>query len=35
MAHEECTRAHAALEIFGARAQRLHEIADLIVQRKS
>lgn len=35
MAQEECTRAHAALEIFGARAQRLHEIADLIVQRKS
>jgi geranylgeranyl diphosphate synthase type II len=35
MAAEECERAHAALEPFGARAQRLREIADLIVQRKS
>jgi geranylgeranyl diphosphate synthase type II len=35
MAQEECTRAHHALEPFGARAQRLHEIADLIVYRKS
>jgi geranylgeranyl diphosphate synthase type II len=35
MAQEECTRAHAALQPFGARAQRLHEIADLIVYRKS
>ena len=35
MAQEECTRAHEALELFGARAQRLHEIADLIVYRKS
>jgi geranylgeranyl diphosphate synthase type II len=35
MAREECERAHAALEPFGERAQRLHEIADLIVYRKS
>jgi len=35
MADEECARAHAALEMFGARAGRLHEIADLIVRRKS
>ncbi len=35
MAAEECARAHAALEMFGERAQRLHEIADLIVKRKS
>jgi geranylgeranyl diphosphate synthase type II len=35
MAQAECTRAHEALEPFGARAQRLHEIADLIVYRKS
>jgi geranylgeranyl diphosphate synthase type II len=35
MAQEECARAHEALQAFGARAQRLHEIADLIVQRKS
>jgi geranylgeranyl diphosphate synthase type II len=35
MAQEESTRAHQALEPFGARAQRLHEIADLIVHRKS
>jgi geranylgeranyl pyrophosphate synthase len=35
MAQAECERAHAALEQFGARAQRLHEIADLIVYRKS
>ncbi len=35
MAAEECERAHAALETFGDRAQRLHEIADLIVHRKS
>jgi geranylgeranyl diphosphate synthase, type II len=35
MAREECGRAHVALEPFGARAQRLHEIADLIVYRKS
>jgi len=35
MAQEECTRAHDALQPFGSRAQRLHEIADLIVYRKS
>jgi geranylgeranyl diphosphate synthase type II len=35
MAQEESTRAHHALEPFGARARRLHEIADLIVYRKS
>ncbi len=35
MASEECVKAHAALAPFGDRAQRLHEIADLIVHRKS
>jgi geranylgeranyl diphosphate synthase type II len=35
MAAEECARAHDVLEPFGARAQRLHELADLIVDRKS
>ena len=36
MAQEECARAHDALSPFGERcARRLHEIADLIVQRKS
>jgi geranylgeranyl diphosphate synthase type II len=35
MAREECRRAHQALGPFGTRAQRLHEIADLIVHRKS
>ena len=35
MAAEECARAHDALLPFGERAQRLHEIADLIVDRKS
>lgn len=35
MATTECERAHKALEPFGARALRLHEIADLIVARKS
>jgi len=35
MARDECASAHAALEIFGERARRLHEIADLIVYRKS
>ena len=35
MAAEECGKAHAALASFGNRAQRLHEIADLIVARKS
>jgi geranylgeranyl diphosphate synthase type II len=35
MAQEECTRAHDALQPVGARAPRRHEIADLIVYRKS
>ncbi len=35
MASEECERSHDALRPFGDRAQRLHEIADLIVHRKS
>jgi geranylgeranyl diphosphate synthase type II len=35
MAKEECVRAHAALAGFGARADRLREIADHIVHRKS
>lgn len=35
MAEVECARAHAVLEPFGSGAARLHELADLIVQRKS
>src|ERR1700733_12255589 len=35
MAQEECRLSHEALASFGDGAQRLHEIADLIVQRKS
>src|SRR5579871_6853436 len=35
MAEEECARAHQVLEPFGERALRLHELADLIVHRKS
>jgi len=35
MAEEECARAHQVLAPFGERAARLHELADLIVQRKS
>jgi geranylgeranyl diphosphate synthase type II len=35
MAAEECARAHRVLEGFGGRAGRLHELADLIVHRKS
>ena len=35
MAAEECERAHRVLEPFGDRAARLHELADLIVHRKS
>jgi len=35
MAEEECARAHQVLEPFGDQAVRLHELADLIVQRKS
>jgi geranylgeranyl diphosphate synthase type II len=35
MAQEVCRRAHEVLQPFGGRAGRLHELADLIVQRKS
>jgi len=35
MAEEECARAHSVLEPFGGRAARLHELADMIVRRKS
>jgi geranylgeranyl diphosphate synthase, type II len=35
MAGDECQRAHQTLEPFGERAARLHELADMIVQRKS
>jgi len=35
MAQQECARAHEVLGPFGDRATRLHELADLIVQRKS
>ncbi len=35
MASEQCRLAHESLSSFGEGAQRLHEIADLIVQRKS
>ena len=35
MAKTECERAHKVVEPFGARAQRLREIASHIVQRKS
>jgi len=35
MAEEECQRAHQVLEPFAERAVRLHELADLIVHRKS
>jgi geranylgeranyl diphosphate synthase type II len=35
MASIECQRAHETLAAFGARAERLHELADLIVHRKS
>ena len=35
MADEECARAHEVLAPFGARAARLHELADHIVHRKS
>ena len=35
MAEEECGRAHQVLAPFGERAARLHELADLIVHRKS
>lgn len=35
MAEIECRHAHETLTPFGPRAQRLHELADLIVHRKS
>jgi len=35
MAAEECERAHQTLEPFAGRAARLHELADMIVHRKS
>ena len=35
MAEAECGHAHRVLEPFGERAARLHELADLIVRRKS
>jgi geranylgeranyl diphosphate synthase type II len=35
MAEAECARAHLVLESFGERAAGLHELADLIVHRKS
>lgn len=35
MAEEECARAHQMLASFGDRAAGLHELADLIVRRKS
>jgi geranylgeranyl diphosphate synthase type II len=35
MAAQECARAHQALEPFGGCAARLHELADMIVHRKS
>jgi geranylgeranyl diphosphate synthase type II len=35
MAQAECLRAHEAIAVLGERARRLHEIADLIVRRKS
>ena len=35
MAGNQCAAAHESLQLFGNRARRLHEIADLIVERKS
>ncbi len=35
MAEHQRLKAHAALEMFGASARRLHEIADMIVHRKA
>ena len=35
MAEQECARAHQVLEPFGAHAAGLHELADLIVHRKT
>jgi len=35
MAEEQCELAHQVLQPFGDHALRLHELADLIVRRKS
>ena len=35
MAQDQCRQSHQSLEPFGNRARRLHQIADLIVQRKA
>ncbi|MBV9745052.1 MAG: polyprenyl synthetase family protein, partial [Acidobacteriia bacterium] len=35
MAEAECARAHLVLESFGDQAAGLHQLADLIVHRKS
>lgn len=35
MAEEERRQAHASLEMFGARGQRLRELADMVVERKA
>ena len=35
MAERECARAHQVLEPFGPHAAGLHELADLIVHRKT
>jgi geranylgeranyl pyrophosphate synthase len=35
MAERECRQAHESLAPFGERAARLHDLADLIVHRKS
>jgi geranylgeranyl diphosphate synthase type II len=35
MAQEQSSQAHAALSMFAQRGERLHQIADLIVQRKA
>jgi geranylgeranyl diphosphate synthase type II len=35
MAEDECGRAHETLALFGEAATRLHELADMIVHRKS
>jgi geranylgeranyl diphosphate synthase type II len=34
MAEQECAHAHRALGMFGDRARRLHDIADLVITRK-
>jgi hypothetical protein len=35
MADDECAAARASVEMFGPRAERLREIAGMIVSRKS